>query len=185
MRTWPDRRALELFGIELPIVLAPMAGPGNAALAIAVCEAGGLGSLPCAQLSAPQLRAALESIRRSTSRPINVNFFCHRPPLVNRERELAWRARLKSKVHSISSCVDWNPLDAVVTVAEAIPLGAVRLGISRPICRARSHTENTGPVDQRDQLPAPARHHGAPRRDRKSTRLNSSHEFVSRMPSSA
>jgi nitronate monooxygenase len=95
MRTWPDRRVLESFGIELPIVLAPMAGPGNAALAIAVSEAGGLGSLPCAQLSAPQIRSALEVIRRSTSRPINVNFFCHRPPLVDRERELAWRARLK------------------------------------------------------------------------------------------
>ncbi len=51
MKAWPDRRALDLFGIELPIVLAPMAGPGNAALAIAVSEAGGLGSLPCAQLS--------------------------------------------------------------------------------------------------------------------------------------
>jgi NAD(P)H-dependent flavin oxidoreductase YrpB (nitropropane dioxygenase family) len=51
MKAWPDRRILDLFGIELPIIVAPMAGPGNAALAIAVSEAGGLGSLPCAQLS--------------------------------------------------------------------------------------------------------------------------------------
>ncbi len=42
---WPDRRIMELFGIEHPIVLAPMAGPGTAELAIAVAEAGGLGSL--------------------------------------------------------------------------------------------------------------------------------------------
>jgi len=43
MRAWPDRRVLDLFGIELPVVLAPMAGPGTASLAIAVSEAGRLG----------------------------------------------------------------------------------------------------------------------------------------------
>src|SRR5229473_4807625 len=95
MKAWPDRRILDLFGIELPIVLAPMAGPGNAALAIAVTEAGGLGSLPCAQLSSDEIRKALETIRRSTSRSINVNFFCHTPPIAQPERELAWRALLK------------------------------------------------------------------------------------------
>lgn len=95
MKAWPDRRILDLFGIELPIVLAPMAGPGNAALAIAVSEAGGLGSLPCAQLSGSEIRSALETIRRATSRPINLNFFCHRPPTFERARELAWRERLK------------------------------------------------------------------------------------------
>ncbi len=95
MKKWHDRRILELFGIELPIVLAPMAGPGNAALTIAVSEAGGLGSLPCAQLSGVEIRTALETIRRSTSRPINVNFFCHTPPASDPERERAWRATLK------------------------------------------------------------------------------------------
>ncbi len=53
MKAWPDRRALDLFGIELPIVLA------------------------------------------STSRPINVNFFCHQPPKFERERDVAWRALLR------------------------------------------------------------------------------------------
>ena len=95
MKAWPDRRILDLFGIELPIILAPMAGPGTAALAIAVSEAGGLGSLPCAQLSGAEIRTALEMIRRSKSRPINVNFFCHVPPISDPERELAWRALLK------------------------------------------------------------------------------------------
>jgi len=95
MNEWPDRRILDLFRIELPIVLAPMAGPGTASLAIAVSEAGGLGSLPCAQLSANEIRTALETIRRSTSRPINVNFFCHTPPTPQPDRELAWRALLK------------------------------------------------------------------------------------------
>jgi nitronate monooxygenase len=95
MRTWPDRRILDLFGIELPIVLAPMAGPGTAELAIAVSEAGGLGSMPCAQLNAAEIRAAIETIRRKSARPINLNFFCHTPPNFDRGRDLAWRAQLK------------------------------------------------------------------------------------------
>src|SRR6516164_1844672 len=95
MKAWPDQRILDLFGIELPIVLAPMAGPGTAALAIAVSEAGGLGSLPCAQLSSAEIRAAMETIRRTTSRPINLNFFCHTAPVPDPRREEAWRERLR------------------------------------------------------------------------------------------
>ncbi len=94
MKAWPDRRVLDLFGIESPIVLAPMAGPGTASLAIAVSEAGGLGSLPCAQLNVDEIRSALQTIRSQTSRPINVNFFCHTPPVHDEARERAWRAAL-------------------------------------------------------------------------------------------
>ena len=49
---WPDTRLLDLFGIELPIVQAPMAGATGAEMAVAVAKAGGLGSLPCAMLAA-------------------------------------------------------------------------------------------------------------------------------------
>jgi len=35
MNAWPDRRILNLLGVELPIILAPMAGPGTAELAVA------------------------------------------------------------------------------------------------------------------------------------------------------
>ena len=49
---WPNSRVQNLLGIELPILLAPMAGAALSELAIAVAEAGGLGSLPCAMLSA-------------------------------------------------------------------------------------------------------------------------------------
>jgi NAD(P)H-dependent flavin oxidoreductase YrpB (nitropropane dioxygenase family) len=45
---WSDRRVTELLGIEHPILLAPMAGPGTMELVVAVAEAGGLGALPCA-----------------------------------------------------------------------------------------------------------------------------------------
>ena len=41
----------QLLGIELPIIQAPMAGVQGSALAVAVSNAGGLGSLPCAMLS--------------------------------------------------------------------------------------------------------------------------------------
>ena len=94
MSAWPDRRILDLFGIDLPIIQAPMAGPGTPELAIAVCEAGGLGSLPTATLSVDQARQGLERIRQATSRPLNVNFFCHTPPQADPARQMAWRARL-------------------------------------------------------------------------------------------
>ena len=61
---WPDRRLLDLFKIEYPIVLAPMAGAVDAALVIAVAEAGGLGSLPVAMLNEQQMRAQMEKIPR-------------------------------------------------------------------------------------------------------------------------
>jgi nitronate monooxygenase len=91
---WANRRFLELVGIEHPIVQAPMAGAMDHELVIAVSEAGGLGSLPCAMLSPEAARAQLEIIRHRTSRPINVNFFCHTPPRPDPARDRAWRARL-------------------------------------------------------------------------------------------
>lgn len=84
----------ELLGIDLPIVQAPMAGVQGSALAIAVCNAGGLGSLPCAMLALPALRDELSAIQAGTDRPCNVNFFCHSPPEPDAGREAAWRSAL-------------------------------------------------------------------------------------------
>lgn len=84
----------DLLGIELPIVQAPMAGVQGSALAVAVSNAGGLGSLPCAMLSLETMRNELVAIKTQTGRPFNVNFFCHVPPTPNAERERAWRATL-------------------------------------------------------------------------------------------
>jgi nitronate monooxygenase len=83
-----------LLGIELPIVQAPMAGVQGSALAIAVSNAGGLGSLPCAMLGPDAIRAELAAIKAATRRPYNVNFFCHTPPAPSAQREAAWRAVL-------------------------------------------------------------------------------------------
>jgi nitronate monooxygenase len=91
---WPDRRLLDLFGIEVPIVQAPMAGAGGSAMAAAASAAGALGSLPCAMLDGDRVRAEIGVIRQQTDRPINVNFFCHQPAPPDPAREAAWRARL-------------------------------------------------------------------------------------------
>ena len=69
-----------LLGIELPIIQAPMAGVQDSRLAIAVSNAGGLGSLPCGMLSPDAIRKELAHIAAHTSRPYNVNFFCHAQP---------------------------------------------------------------------------------------------------------
>jgi nitronate monooxygenase len=92
---WPDRRILDLFGIELPIVQAPMANFGTLELTIAAAQAGALGSLPCASLNAEQMRTAVAAIRKATSRPLNMNFFCHVPPVPDPTRQVAWRTRLE------------------------------------------------------------------------------------------
>src|SRR5258708_36584621 len=84
----------ELLGIELPIVQAPMASAQGSAMAIAVSNAGGLGSLPCAMLTADGLRKELESIKTQTNKPFNVTFFCHAAPDADADRESAWRAAL-------------------------------------------------------------------------------------------
>ncbi len=83
-----------LLGIDLPIIQAPMAGVQGSALAIAVSNAGGLGSLPCAMLSLDAMRKELTTIKAQTSKPFNVNFFCHAPSEVDAEREANWRRAL-------------------------------------------------------------------------------------------
>ncbi len=84
----------QLLGIDFPIIQAPMAGVQGSALAVAVSNAGGLGSLPCATLSLDAIRDELAKIRARTSRPYNVNFFCHTPPTPDAKREAVWRAAL-------------------------------------------------------------------------------------------
>jgi nitronate monooxygenase len=91
---WPTNRFIELARTELPIIQAPMAGVALSDIVVAVSEAGGLGSLACAILSVEQARNELQNIRRRTSRPINANFFCQRPPQEDGARLLNWRKHL-------------------------------------------------------------------------------------------
>ena len=84
----------QLFGTELPIIQSPMAGVQSAALAIAVSNAGGLGSLPCAMLAPDGVCRELATIKAQTRAPYNVNFFCHAQPTPDAEREARWRETL-------------------------------------------------------------------------------------------
>lgn len=84
----------KLFGIDLPVIQAPMAGSQGSAMAIAVANAGGLGSLPCAMLTPEGIGKELAAIQAGTKKPYNVNFFCHVPPAPDAAREAAWRAKL-------------------------------------------------------------------------------------------
>ena len=94
MTGWPDRRILDLFKIELPVIQAPMAGANLHAMVIAVSEAGGLGSLPCAMLNPQQLLDEMKLIRTGTRKPVNLNFFCHRPAAPDAARDKAWKDKL-------------------------------------------------------------------------------------------
>ena len=86
---------LDSLGLAAPIVQAPMAGVQNHRLAAAVCNAGGLGSLPAAMLSPGDLQAQLQALRQATDRPYNVNFFCHTVPTADAAKETAWCQQLQ------------------------------------------------------------------------------------------
>jgi nitronate monooxygenase len=118
----------QLLGIELPIIQAPMAGVQASALALAVSDAGALGSLPCAMLSPDALRVELAALSAGTTRPFNVNFFCHAPPEPDVAREAAWRAALAPYYaeHGID--------------AAAIPSGPGRVPFTREAAQALAQT---------------------------------------------
>src|SRR4029077_13976190 len=93
---WSDRRLVELFQIKHPIVLAPMAGFGTVDLAAAVSNAGGLGSIGCAVMAPELVAKTVAELRRLTTKPIGLNFFCHDPAKADAARERAWHEKLSS-----------------------------------------------------------------------------------------
>ncbi len=94
--TWRDRRLLDLFGIEVPIIAAPMANFAGIDVAIAVAEAGGLGSLPCAALNPDQIRGGAAEFRSRSNKPLNFNFFCHTVVSPEPAKDRAWLKRIAS-----------------------------------------------------------------------------------------
>ena len=87
--------ALDLFQqLAAPVIQAPMAGSQNHRLTLAVCAAGGLGSLPAAMLGPEALQAELQALQAATAAPYNVNFFCHTPPSDDAARQAEWHAAL-------------------------------------------------------------------------------------------
>ena len=94
---WPDQRLCDLFGIEHPIIQAPMSHSSTPELAVAVCQSGGLGSLGCAAAELGTVRADALQMRAGTNRSFNLNFFVYPAPRIdpvifgaNRERLRPW-----------------------------------------------------------------------------------------------
>ena len=83
-----------LLGCEYPIIQAPMAGAQGSDMAIAVSNAGGLGSLPCAMLSVDSMVSEIQRIKEATDNPYNLNFFCHHETAYDEAQHEAWQKKL-------------------------------------------------------------------------------------------
>ena len=138
---------LRSLGIELPVIQAPMAGAQDSALAIAVCNAGGLGSLPAAMLDAEGLRREVAAVRAATARPFNLNFSCHTVVAPEPDREAQWRRALAPYYRelgldptAIPALPVRTPFDAgaVALVEELRPaVVSFHLGVPEPALLAR------------------------------------------------
>jgi nitronate monooxygenase len=106
MSQWPDTRILDLLGIELPIIQAPMAGATGSAMVIAAAKAGALGSLPCAMLTPEQIRQEVQAIRLATQAPLNLNFFCHQTPAPDAQRDARWKSALEPYYRELGADFD-------------------------------------------------------------------------------
>lgn len=91
----PEGQLLAELGIALPIIQAPMAGLSSPAMAAAVSNAGGLGSLSVGATDVHGARATIDAIRDRTDRPFNINLFCHQPAIADPAKEARWIERLR------------------------------------------------------------------------------------------
>ena len=95
MNHWPDTRLCGLFDIEHPIIQAPMAGAATPEMAAVVSNAGGLGSLGCAVMSAEDVLTNAAKTRALSNRALNMNFFCHKRPEIDAKRAEIAQDRLQ------------------------------------------------------------------------------------------
>ncbi|MDR3516540.1 MAG: nitronate monooxygenase [Azospirillaceae bacterium] len=86
---------LDRLGIRLPIIQAPMAGVASPAMAAAVCDAGGLGSIGVGASNVQGARQMIAALRERTDKPFNVNVFAHQPARADARVEAAWIDRLR------------------------------------------------------------------------------------------
>jgi len=76
------------------VIQAPMAAFNDHRMVIAVCEAGGLGSLPCTARTPEEIEAEVAAVRAGTDRPFVMNFFCHRTASPDEAVLAAWKTKL-------------------------------------------------------------------------------------------
>jgi nitronate monooxygenase len=144
MASWRDRRLLDMLGLELPIVQAPMAGSDSPALAAEVSRAGGLGSIAGALLTPQKLQDRANAVRAITSRPLNLNFFTHNmTPVVDPAQQERWKQVLRPHYERLG-------LDI-----ENVALGPLRMPFGADVCEV---TEEVTPevVSFHFGLPEPA-----------------------------
>ncbi len=98
--------AKAITGLLYPVVQAPMAGVQGSRLAIAVSAAGGLGSLPCAMLSATQIESEIKAIRSAGIECYNVNFFCHKPLRYSTAQAERWLSALANHLQQLNVSPD-------------------------------------------------------------------------------
>ena len=119
---WRDRRLIDLLGLDHPIIQAPMAGSTTPAMAAAVANAGGLGSIGAATLSLDEWRSTVTEAKRLTNRALNVNFFVHEPPTPDAAREIRMVARLAPYYAELglpvpAASVPFHPFNAAALAA--------------------------------------------------------------------
>ncbi|AIF48692.1 NAD(P)H-dependent flavin oxidoreductase [Dyella japonica] len=85
---------LSAIGISVPIIQSPMAGVSSPAMAAAVSNSGGLGSLGVGAMTADKAREAMHAFRQLSDGPLNVNVFVHQPAHADEAKQSAWLARL-------------------------------------------------------------------------------------------
>ena len=86
---------LDLLAIRVPIIQAPMAGISSPAMAAAVSESGGLGSLGVGAMNAAKAREAIQQFRALSAGSLNINVFTHRPAHADASKQAAWVERLR------------------------------------------------------------------------------------------
>lgn len=94
---------LDLLGIGMPIIQAPMAGVSSPQMAAAASDAGALGSIAIGSVGPDDARTMIEAVRAATSAPFNVNLFCHAPARRRPEVEGAWIERLRPEFTALGA----------------------------------------------------------------------------------
>jgi nitronate monooxygenase len=122
-----ENELAQRLGVRFALVQAPMAGVQPPALAAAVSNAGALGTIAGAALTADALRGAIHEVRARTGEPFAVNLFS--PPYMNDD---AFTVVLEEKPAAFS--FTFGPVDP----APLRDAGIVVLGTATTVAEARA-----------------------------------------------
>lgn len=130
-------------GIQYPIFLSPMAGVSTPQLAAEVSNVGGLGSLGLGASSVASCREQILATQALTTKPFQVNFFCHQTVAVNEQQHQTWIdylrptfARFGAEVPNELQCIypsfsdNDDFLNLVIELK--VPVVSFHFGIPRP-----------------------------------------------------